>query len=154
MSISLDLQKISDHPDVPSFPQFEQWLGAALDGHRENAEISIRIVDEEESQSLNHQYRGKDKPTNVLSFPFEIPEGIPPSEMNHLLGDLVVCAPVVKREAEQQGKLIHHHWAHMVIHGVLHLLGFDHINDTEAEQMEQMERDMLSKLEISDPYKG
>ena len=95
----------------------------------------MRIVEEAESQELNGQYRGKDSPTNVLSFPFELPPGVPAEEMNFLLGDLVICAAVVASEAAQQNKDLYHHWAHMLIHGALHLLGFDHIESVEAEQM-------------------
>ncbi|RTE66957.1 rRNA maturation RNase YbeY [Amphritea opalescens] len=133
---------------LPSEEQLTTWVTAALKGRLEDAELSIRIVDPEESQTLNHQYRGKDSSTNVLSFPFEMPEGI---ELD-LLGDLVICAEVVAREAEEQNKPLFNHWCHMVVHGVLHLLGFDHINNAEAEEMEQLERDILASLEIPDPY--
>lgn len=111
-------------------------------------EITVRVVDEDESQQLNHEYRGKNKPTNVLSFPFEAPPGI---EMN-LLGDLVICAGVVEAEAQQQNKPLDHHWAHMIIHGTLHLLGYDHIEDDQAEEMEGLEISLLGKLSIDDPY--
>ncbi len=153
-SIDIDLQQVSQHPDIPQADLFAVWVKRALKNFRDNSELSIRIVDEMESQSLNAQYRGKDKPTNVLSFPFDVPPGIPASEMNHLLGDLVICAPVVAREAIEQKKPTEHHWAHMVIHGTLHLLGFDHINDDEALEMEQLERDILAELTIPDPYFG
>ncbi|WP_417223576.1 rRNA maturation RNase YbeY [Amphritea sp.] len=134
--------------NLPSEAQLTAWVSAALKGRLEDAELSIRIVDAEESRTLNHQYRGKDSSTNVLSFPFEMPEGI---ELD-LLGDLVICAEVVAREAEQQNKPLLNHWCHMVVHGVLHLLGFDHINNAEAEEMEQLERDILAGLDIPDPY--
>ena len=104
----------------------------------------------EESQQLNSQYRQKDKPTNVLSFPFEVPEGI---ELN-LLGDLVVCASVVEQEAKEQNKVLFHHWAHMIVHGCLHLLGYDHINDADADEMEALEVKILAKLAISNPYES
>ena len=134
---------------IPSLPQIEQWANAVLEcqGLGEY-EITVRFTDEAESQSLNYEYRGKDKPTNVLSFPFEAPPGI---EMN-LLGDLVICAPVIMREAEEQNKSHLHHYAHMVIHGILHLLGFDHIDDDEAEVMEEKEISILATLKIDDPY--
>lgn len=152
MTVSLDLQLASERTDTPSIELLERWVAAALREHPDNAEVSIRIVDEDESQALNHQYRGKNHPTNVLSFPFDLPPGIPASEIDHLLGDLVICAPVVAEESEQQNKPLNHHWAHMIVHGVLHLLGFDHINDKDAEQMEQMEREILARLSIPDPY--
>ena len=120
----------------------------AVKEFRSAAEITIRLVDSDESQQLNNQYRGKDKPTNVLSFPFEVPTGI---ELD-LLGDLVICAPVIAAEAIEQNKSENAHWAHMVIHGCLHLLGYDHINDQEAEEMEALEIALLAKLNIADPY--
>lgn len=144
----VDRQCMIDDVDLPSEELLTEWVTAALNGRLEQAELSIRIVDTEESQQLNNQYRGKDKPTNVLSFPFEMPEGI----TLDLLGDLVICAEVVAREAQEQNKPLMHHWSHMVIHGVLHLLGFDHINNEEAEEMEQLEREILASLDIPDPY--
>ena len=111
-------------------------------------ELLIRIVDTVESQDLNRDYRGKDKPTNVLSFPFEAPPGM---ELP-LLGDLVICRQVVEAEAIEQGKPLMAHWAHMVVHGSLHLLGYDHIEDEEAEEMEQLERDIMQELGFADPY--
>ena len=152
MMLTLDLQLATSDEPPPSAADFERWLNAALAGRRDEAELSIRLVDADESQSLNAQYRGKDKPTNVLSFPFEAPEGIPSSELDHLLGDLVICAPVIAHEAKQQQKPELNHWAHMVVHGTLHLLGYDHQNDEEAIEMEQLERNILETLGIPDPY--
>ena len=154
MNLTLDFQQACQQPNLPTEAQLTVWLDAALDGRLDSAEVSVRIVEEAESQELNGQYRGINKPTNVLSFPFELPPGVPAEEMNFLLGDLVICAAVVAREAAQQNKDLHHHWAHMLIHGALHLLGFDHIESVEAEQMEQMEREILAGPDISDPYKG
>lgn len=148
MTITLDLQIASEAADLPAESDIQVWLDAALASYQRDFELTIRIVDNSESQSLNHQYRGKDKPTNVLSFPFEVPEGI---ELD-LLGDLVICAPVVKAEASEQEKPIIAHWAHMVVHGCLHLLGFDHITEEEALEMETLEIDILAKLGFNNPY--
>lgn len=148
MSYHVELQREVQSRDTPSDDQFIQWVTTTLQGRKDDAELCIRLVGPEESQALNAQYRGKDKSTNVLSFPFEVPEGIP----LNLLGDLVICADVVKQEAEEQQKPLAHHWAHMVVHGTLHLLGYDHINNDEAEAMEQLERDILLQLQIPDPY--
>ena len=148
MAITLDLQLAFDAPDLPTETQFQQWLDAAVLPFQAEAEVTIRIVGNAESQQLNFDYRGKDKPTNVLSFPFQCPPGI---ELP-LLGDLVICAPVVAQEAQQQNKTLSAHWAHMVVHGCLHLLGFDHINDDDAEQMEAEEVTILQQLGFTNPY--
>ena len=116
--------------------------------HKENAEIVIRVVDEEESAALNGQYRGKAGPTNVLSFPFQAPPGM----KTEILGDLLICAPVVVREAEEQGKSLPAHWAHMVVHGVLHLQGYDHIDEQEAVIMETAEIAIMNGLGFPNPY--
>lgn len=150
MSIILDLQVITTNQKIPEPDQIQQWINASLLPEHENTELTIRIVDIDESQTLNHQYRGKNKATNVLSFPFEVPEGIP----LNLLGDLVICAEIVAREAEQQHKTQTEHWAHMVIHGCLHLLGYDHIEENDAVQMENLEIDILAKLGFNNPYIG
>ncbi len=153
----IDLQSASEHENCPSLTQLSKWVDAALkaalqeqneSAHEQGYELTVRIVDEEESQQLNHQYRGKNKPTNVLSFPFEAPPGI---ELN-LLGDLVICAPIVEREALDQSKSEISHWAHMVVHGTLHLMGYDHIEDDEAEVMESLEVSILASLGYPDPY--
>lgn len=148
--LTIDIQQAStaDASQLPSDEQFEIWVEAALQQHMSEAELSVRIVDEDESQALNLQYRGKDKPTNVLSFPCELPDGV---ELP-LLGDLVICAQVVAKEALEQGKLLHAHWAHMVVHGTLHLLGYDHIEDSEAEEMEAIEIQVLLELGYPNPY--
>lgn len=146
--IVVDLQLATDDTDLPSQADFQLWVNTALAQYNKEFELTIRIVSITESQQLNLQYREKDKPTNVLSFPFDVPEGIELS----LLGDLVICADVVKKEAIAQHKTLAEHWAHMVIHGCLHLLGFDHIDDDEAEEMESLEINLLDKLAYKNPY--
>ncbi|AGM45241.1 MULTISPECIES: rRNA maturation RNase YbeY [Aeromonas] len=149
MSVTLDLQLASASTDgLPSEAQLQGWLDGTILGFQQEAEVTVRIVDEAESNELNLTYRGKDKPTNVLSFPFEAPPGL---ELP-LLGDLVICRQVVEREAAEQGKPLMAHWAHMVVHGSLHLLGYDHIEDDEAEEMEALERDIMQELGFADPY--
>ncbi len=156
IDLQLDLQiacstDYGSATDLPSEEQLNKWVSAAIIKRtaHEEPELTIRIVDEAESQELNHEYRGKDKPTNVLSFPFEAPAHIPIP----LLGDLIICRQVVEREAIEQGKPLIAHWAHMTVHGCLHLLGYDHIEDEEAEEMEGIERQVMADLGFEDPYK-
>jgi len=150
----IDLQIACEQKDfeLPSEAQFQLWVDTALaavsQDSQQEFELTIRLVNSNESQQLNAQYRGKDKPTNVLSFPFEVPEGV---ELN-LLGDLIICIEVMKQEAHEQNKALFDHWAHLVIHGCLHLVGFDHISDSEADEMESIEITILSKLGIVNPY--
>lgn len=133
---------------LPAPQSFRRWTEAALGSRVKQADLAIRVVDEREGRALNRHYRGKDYATNVLSFPAELPEGV----TLPVLGDIVLCAPVVAKEAEEQGKPLAAHYAHLTIHGVLHLLGIDHDDPREAEIMEQLERDILSGLGIPDPY--
>ena len=147
MTLTVELQQVSESAALLSEAQLQTWLDTCFP-EASDFSLVVRVVDEEESQSLNSQYRGKDYPTNVLSFPFDVPEGVP---LEHL-GDLVMCAPVVAREALEQNKIEWQHWAHLLIHGVLHLQGYDHINDTEAEEMEALEVKKLAGMGISDPY--
>jgi len=147
MTIITDVQIACDG-EVPNNDQFQQWVEAALHNVPEDCELSIRLVDVEESAELNSTYRGKTGPTNVLSFPFDSPVPMEP----RLLGDLVICTPIVEKEAAEQGKNLHHHWAHLVVHGCLHLLGYDHIEDDEAEIMEELEQKILQTLNIDNPY--
>ena len=139
---------------LPAAASFRKWVAAALEGRIREADLAIRLVDADEGRSLNRHYRGKDYATNVLSFPAEVPEGLPKNVKFPLLGDLVICAPVVAREAAEQGKPLKDHYAHLTVHGVLHLLGWDHEDDKEAEAMEQLEREILADLGIADPYAG
>lgn len=143
-----EIQYASVVQQLPDEQQFSRWLQAALAELGRDAEVVIRVVDEVESAELNQQFRAKTGATNVLSFPVDLPDGV----NIDLLGDLVVCAPVVEREAQQQQKAAHDHWAHMVVHGALHLLGYDHIDETEAEVMEAKEIAILATLKINNPY--
>ncbi|MCQ1856959.1 rRNA maturation RNase YbeY [Haemophilus sputorum] len=150
----IDLQIASENSEgLPTLEQFTHWVETALafEAQTEDfpeTEMTIRIVDEEESQTLNREYRGKDYPTNVLSFPFEVPEGI---ELP-LLGDLVICRQVMECEAKEQQISLASHWAHLAVHGTLHLLGYDHIEEAEAEEMEGLETKIMQKLGFEDPY--
>jgi len=137
---------------VPSAVSFRRWATAALAGHAGEAQLAIHLVDIEQGRTLNRDYRHKDYATNVLSFPAERPPGFPDDEPFPLLGDLILCAPVVAREAHEQHKSLHAHYAHLTIHGVLHLTGWDHEHNTEAEAMERREREILARLGIADPY--
>ena len=149
MSLYVDIQSATTEP-VPSEDDIRNWITAALAGltQREETEISVRLVDTEEMTTLNETYRDKAGPTNVLSFPSDLPEGL----QLPLLGDIVICAPVVRAEAAQQGKSLSAHWAHMTIHGALHLLGYDHIAEGEAATMEALESAILARLDYPCPY--
>lgn len=145
----IDLQiACEQETGLPTAEQIEQWATAAVQPQSDEVEMTVRIVDEAESHELNLNYRGKDRPTNVLSFPFECPDEV---ELP-LLGDLVICRQVVEREAQEQDKPVVAHWAHMVVHGSLHLLGYDHIEDDEAEEMESLEAQIMTGLGFADPY--
>lgn len=150
--IELDYQNACSIDDIATEQQCTEWLEQFLPEFQAASELTVRIVDEAESQQLNKDYRGKDKPTNVLSFPFERPEGLPEEVDFPLLGDLIICAQVVKREAQQQNKSLDVHWAHMLLHGCLHLLGYDHIEDEEAVEMESLEIKILQKMGFPNPY--
>lgn len=148
-SIFVDLQIATENIEgLPTEEQIVQWARAAVQPEGDEVEMTVRIVDEAESHELNLTYRGKDRPTNVLSFPFECPDEV---ELP-LLGDLVICRQVVEREAAEQDKPLMAHWAHMVVHGSLHLLGYDHIEDDEAEEMESLETQIMQGLGFNDPY--
>ena len=135
---------------LPAAASFRRWVAAALIGarRRKPSTLAIRLVNQSEGRALNRDYRGKDYATNVLSFPAELPPGAPLP----LIGDLAICAPVVAREAAEQGKRLSNHYAHLTVHGVLHLLGFDHVAEVEADTMEALETRVLAGLGVADPY--
>ncbi|MBZ2168500.1 rRNA maturation RNase YbeY [Marinobacter sp. F4216] len=147
--LTVDLQDAYEQPGIPEPAHLESWANLAWQGD-EPSEVTIRIVGEPESQALNLEYRGKDNPTNVLSFPFEAPAGI----TIPLAGDLIICAPVVEKEAREQHKELMAHWAHMVVHGMLHLQGYDHVIDEDAEVMEALEVQLLGQLGFGNPYEA
>ncbi|MBT4928622.1 MAG: rRNA maturation RNase YbeY [Porticoccaceae bacterium] len=148
MTLIVDIQMASASEEAPDPQSIERWIGAAIGNQRESTELSVRIVDAEEGQALNEQFRGSTGATNVLSFPFEneSPEPLP------LIGDIVICAPVVAKEAREQNKALNAHWAHMMIHGVLHLLGYDHQNENDANLMESLETEIMQGLGFPPPY--
>lgn len=150
--IVIDYQ-IEDVPDdwlYPSEKRIQRWLDTALEvlAHDEALEVTVRLVDDDEITELNDEYRGKDKPTNVLAFPcdWDLPEE------PRLLGDVVIAVNVVNQEAKSQKKSMEQHWAHITIHGFLHLMGYDHIDEQDAEKMERTEREILAQLGFPDPY--
>ncbi len=147
MTAEIELQLKTAAVNLPISDDFKQWASAALRDTHKNS-VVIRLVDSDESRQLNRDYRGVDKPTNVLSFPYEAPAEI----ADEFLGDMIICAPVVEQEARQQNKPLKAHWAHMVVHGMLHLQGYDHQGDEQAEQMERLEGEILATLGFPDPY--
>jgi len=154
--IELQLQIASQSTQIPDESVMQTWLNQ-IEHSAEDAAVGIRIVDAEESAELNSQYRDKQGATNVLSFPFEtpnLPDGFDEGEelLENFLGDLVICAPIVEAEAVAQDKALQAHWAHMIVHGVLHLQGYDHIEQADADKMEAIERTILASLGFSDPY--
>ena len=152
MQVDLEVQRVSASESIPDDQQFQLWTETVLAGRGTEFSLNIRVADEDEAQRFNLEYRGKDYATNVLSFPAELPEGLPQELRQSQLGDLLICSPVVKREAAEQRRAEADHWAHLVIHGVLHLLGYDHEEASEAEMMESLEIEILASLGVSDPY--
>ncbi|OOG54589.1 rRNA maturation RNase YbeY [Rhodanobacter sp. B05] len=150
LSVELAVRYGLTRNGLPSPASFRRWVEAALRGakRRKPSALAIRLVDIGEGRALNRDYRGKDYATNVLSFPVELPPGV----ALPLIGDLAICAPVVQREAAEQGKAVRDHWAHLTIHGVLHLLGHDHVDERDATIMEALETRILAGLGIADPY--
>ncbi len=152
MPVDLEVQRVSAAAGIPDDEQFQLWAEAALAGKGSSFSLLIRVVDEKEAQRFNRDYRNKDYATNVLSFPAQLPEGLPEDIRQSQLGDLLICAPVVIREALEQRRPEADHWAHLLVHGVLHLLGYDHEESSEAEVMESLEIEILAKSGIADPY--
>ncbi len=148
LRLALDVQRVSEVADLPADNELRRWARAALADCGGSHGLTLRLVDAAESAELNLQYRHKSGPTNVLSFPFEAPPGV----QSRLLGDLVLCAEVVQREAREQQKSPTAHWAHMIVHGVLHLRGYDHIDAAQAQAMEALEIDILARLGFPNPY--
>lgn len=148
LAIRVEIQRATDETVLPENSQIERWARLALTGSKQKGELAVRIVGEEEGGALNRKWRGGKGPANVLSFPYSPPAGMamPP------LGDIVICAPVLRREAREQDKPLLAHWAHMVVHGTLHLLGYAHEEDAEARRMENLERKILEGLGFPDPY--
>lgn len=149
-SLLLALQTETAATGLPTEAQLRTWAGAALQAGVADAEITIRIVDADEGRQLNRDYRGKDYATNVLTFTFD--DDMPAIPGLPLMGDIVFCAPVVEREAAEQAISLEAHYAHLTVHGVLHLQGFDHLDDDEAEEMEGLETHILAGLGYADPY--
>jgi probable rRNA maturation factor len=153
MQTEIEVQRVTASPGIPGDKQFQLWAETALAGRAGPFTLAIRIVDEPEARRFNRDYRNQDQATNILSFPAELPEDLP-SEIRHSqLGDLLICAPLVATEAVARRRSENDHWAHLTIHGILHLLGFDHAQAEEAGIMENMETEMLAKLDIPDPYR-
>ena len=149
MTITLDLQIATKVKEgLPTEADFSLWLSGVLNQFQPDAEVTVRIVNEDEIQALNQQYRDKKGTTNIISFPFEAPENI---EID-LLGDLVICRHVVESEAKEQNKPVLTHWAHMIVHGTLHLLGYDHIQDDDADEMESLEIEIMQSMGYPNPY--
>ena len=144
--IKLEVQIAASSDDIPSEDDFQRWADPIEVNSAQ--EVALRIVDESEMTQLNEQYRKKSGPTNVLSFPADLPEGVDVP----FLGDIIICAPVVVKEATEQGKLLDSHWAHMTVHGILHLQGYDHIDKADAEKMESLEIKIMQQLGFANPY--
>jgi len=152
MGVDLHVQRATISANIPADDAFNRWVEAVLEDKPCQYVLTVRVVDEAEARQYNREYRDKDYATNILSFPAVLPEGLPAEIRQSELGDLLICAPVVTREAVMQARSVNDHWAHLTIHGVLHLLGYDHEETEEAAAMELLEIEILAKLGISDPY--
>ena len=157
VAILVDVQIACDDSGIPSVEEIETWVVRAVaasgEDFKRDAELSVRLVDTEEIQALNRDFRQQDAATNVLSFPAGSIDGLP-ADAAQVLGDVVVCAAVVSQEAREQNKAVNDHWAHMLVHGTLHLLGFDHESDPDAARMERLEAQILIENGLADPYTG
>ena len=156
--VQVDVQVAANLPDVPDESQIRHWLEQVIThvgtDTKRPVEISVKVVDESEGRALNRQYRDQDSATNVLSFPSaETGLNDPPADLPLTLGDIVICGPVVAREASDQGKTDLDHWAHLLVHGALHLMGYDHESDSEAREMEALEASILARGGVENPYK-
>ena len=149
MKLKVNIQRATKTPNLPSNQRIRTWVHAALECHVQQAEITVRMVGTREAARLNQAWRGNKGPTNVLSFPADDRHGL----ATGFLGDIVLCAPVIAREAMQQGKSPGAQWAHMIIHGALHLMGYDHTKPVAARKMESLEKKLLATLSVADPYK-
>ena len=152
MRTEFEIQRATTSSTTPGDDQFQLWISAVQALQGRTFKLAIRIVDEAEAQRYNREYRNRDYATNVLSFPAELPAGLPNEFRQSLLGDLLICAPVVKREASEQQRPEADHWPHQSVHGLLHLLGYDHEQPDDAVAMESLETEILKKIGISDPY--
>ncbi len=148
MTAKINVEYVSNASELPAEAMIAHWAQAALEGHERYVEVGVRIVDESEIIELNQRFRKRAEPTNVLSFPFEDP----PGTQTDVLGDVVVCAPIVSSQAQTEGKPLSAHWAHMIVHGIMHLRGYDHESPEEANAMEHMETRILEGLGFPDPY--
>ncbi|MCK4869595.1 MAG: rRNA maturation RNase YbeY [Gammaproteobacteria bacterium] len=146
--MNIDLQLATEDKNIPTIEQFNSWAKTALPEEKQDAEFTIRIVNEQEITELNKRYRNKDSATNILSFPVDLPDEIDLP----LLGDIIICASIVNQEAQEQNKTSEEHWAHLTMHGILHLLGYDHDNEQNAKEMEDREIVLLAELGIANPY--
>lgn len=153
MNVQVDVQQVAAEQSALNANEIAAWVARVLQatGNVRDAELAVRVVDAAEMQQLNSEYRGKDKPTNVLSFPAGAMAGLP-DDAGTPLGDIVICASVLGEEAKQQGKSVQHHWAHLIVHGTLHLLGYDHEESAEAADMEAQEVRILTAHGIGNPY--
>ena len=156
MNVKTDILNDSSAAWTPDAASCNEWIASALSGadYSQQCSVSVRYVDESESQTLNASFRGKDTPTNVLSFPANLPADLIKRLGNEFLGDIVICAPILEKEAQQQGKTLAAHWAHLTVHGTLHLLGFDHETEADAEIMENLEISSLHNLGFNNPYQN
>jgi len=152
MQADIEIQRATQIADTPGDGQFRSWIDAVPAATGVKYSLGLRIVDDEEARRFNLEYRGRDYATNVLSFPAELPDGLPDDIRKSMLGDLLICAPVVVREAQEQNRPVTDHWAHLTIHGILHLLGYDHEQPEDAVVMETLETEILAGLGIPDPY--